>query len=296
VRSTLLATALFFLVSTPALALDKQSSAHGGSLEGPSSGVALSGSLMLGTSLYNPSYAARPDNTGIALLRYAAHADLDLIGSRLSVPLDLNFFTDYRSDGVGKLAPSEFDLITGLTTTWGLPKGAIEGGARIEHDRPVGRDSSAQTYADVRARYLYSVAQYAPGLKSALANGDISGWATFGWFAYNPSYFARPDNTGRALFRYAVHSEISAFDQLIAVGLDATFFTDRYGDNVMKPTELDITPEIVVHIADFDIHLAYETDMPLGRDGLLQRFVYLLGSWSFDAIELAHKKPKERFF
>ena len=60
-------------------------------------------------SLYNPTYAARPDNTGLALFRYAAHFDFDLIGRRLSIPLDLNMFTDRLavSPGAGAGFPQE---------------------------------------------------------------------------------------------------------------------------------------------------------------------------------------------
>ena len=74
-----------------ARALDKQGSAHGGAAAGvEESGVGVSGALMLGVSLKNDSYAARPDNTGLALMRYAAHADVDVIGRKLSFPLDVN--------------------------------------------------------------------------------------------------------------------------------------------------------------------------------------------------------------
>lgn len=67
-------------IAPRAAALDKQGSAHGGSVEGRDSGFDLSGSVLVGTAFYNPSYAARPDNTGLAFMRYGAHADIDLIG------------------------------------------------------------------------------------------------------------------------------------------------------------------------------------------------------------------------
>ena len=133
VVSLLCAAAL--LAAAPARALDKQGSAHGGEIEGATSGFAFGGSASLGVSVYNPTYAARPDNTGLALFRYAAHFDLDLIGRRLSIPLDLNMFTDRTAVGTArKLVPSELDVITGVTSTWRLGPGAIEGGARIEVD------------------------------------------------------------------------------------------------------------------------------------------------------------------
>jgi hypothetical protein len=269
------------LPATPALALDKQGSAHGGSIAGATQGIHVSGALMAGVSLYNPSYAARPDNTGRTLMRYAAHGDLELIGRRLSVPVDLNLFTDRDRDGVRKLGPTELDGIVGLTSTWEVGPGALEVGTRFEHDRPVDRGGASQSYVDVRARYLYSLAAALPGLAPALRDGDVSGWVTLGWFAHNPSYFARPDNTGRALLRYALHAELSLWQDTLSVGLDGTLFSDRRADNPLRPSELDLTPELILRRRDFEVHIAYERDMPLDRSGLVQHFVYLLGVWSF---------------
>ena len=280
-RGRNLTVVLFVLCASRAHALDKQASAHGGGVGGADRGMALSWALTLGAALYNPSYAARPDNTGLALMRYAAHVDGDLIGERLSIPLDLDFFTDRPRSGAAKLAPSEFDLITGLTSTWGIGPSALELGARIEHDLPVDRGDKTQTYVDARARYLYSLAHVFPALGPALRGGDLNGWLTLGWFAYNPSYYARPDNTGRALLRYAAHAQLSLWRELIAVSADATFFTDRQASHKGRPSELDFTPALTAHLGDFDLQLAYERDMPLDRGGLVQQFVYALVSWSF---------------
>jgi hypothetical protein len=281
--------ALTFTAARPARALDKQGSAHGGEVGGEDQGgFHVAGSLIFGSAIYNPTYAARPDNTGRALFRYAAHVDVDLIGRKLSVPLDLNLFTDRERRGVGVAAPSEVDVIGGLTSTWDAGPGAVEVGTRVEHDRPADRGGFTQTYVDARARYLYSLARVAPGVGPALADGDLSGWVTLGWFAFNPTYAARPDNTGKALLRYALHAEASAFGDLVSVGVDGTFFTDRT-TNALRPSELDLTPEIIVRSAPFELHLAYERDMPLDRGGLVQSFVYALGVWSFD---LKREKPR----
>jgi hypothetical protein len=277
------------LAAAPARALDKQGSAHGGGIEGASTGVAFGGAASLGVSPYNPTYAARPDNTGLVLFRYAGHFDFDLVGRRLSIPLDLNMFTDRLAIGFGrKLVPSELDVITGVTSTWRLGPGALEGGARFEIDGTLshgGYDSppasGRQAYADVRARYLYSVAAVAPGIAPMLKGGDIRGWATLGWFAYNQTYFARPNNTGLALFRYAGHVEISTWNDHFAVGLDAIFFTDKQAANVVRPSELDFTPELIGRFSRYEIHLAYERDMPLDQDSLIQQFIYVLASVSF---------------
>lgn len=265
----------------PVSALDKQGSAHGGEVGGQDGGFHVAGSLISGIALYNPTYAARPDNTGRALLRYATHVDVDLVGRKLSIPLDVNLFTDRERRGAGLFAPSEIDLIGGLTSTVDAGPGALEFGARVEHDRPADRGGFSQTYVDARTRYLYSFARLLPGLRPALADGDLSGWVTLGWFAYNPTYAARPDNSGKAFLRYALHTEASAFGDLVSLGVDGTFFTDRT-TNVVRPSELDLTPELIVRSPPFEIHLAYERDMPLDRGGLVQSFVYALGVWNFD--------------
>jgi len=288
--AALLACAVTLLAAAgPARALDKQGSAHGGGIEGATEGFDVSGSASLGVSLYNPTYAARPDNSGLTLFRYAGHADVDLIGRRLSIPIDVNMFTDRTAIGFGrKLVPSELDLILGLTTTWRLGPGALEAGARYEIDTTLdhgGYDappaSGKQKYADVRARYLYSLAAIAPGVGPALRGGDVRGYLTLGWFAINKTYFARPDNTGLALFRYGVHVELATLDDHLGLGLDAVMFTDKQATNVFRPSELDFTPELVARWSRYEVHLAYERDLPVDRDGLIQQFVYLLGMVSF---------------
>ncbi|MFO0661936.1 MAG: hypothetical protein U0165_19195 [Polyangiaceae bacterium] len=277
------------MVST-ATALDHWGSAHGGGIEGADSGFDIEGAVTLGASVYNPSYAARPDNTGLALARYALHADIDLIGRRLSVPVDINLFTDRQRKGFKKLGPTELDVISGLTTTWRLGPGAIELGSRVEHDGPVDQGSFSQTYVDARARYLYSLASVIPSVGDALGEGDISGWLTVGVFAVNPTYAARPDNTGLGLMRYAAHSELSLWKDRVSIGLDATFFSDRKRSGAAKlsPTEIDFTPEIIGRVAPYELHLAYERDMPIDRSGLVQSFVYVLFVYGFDLI---HNEP-----
>jgi hypothetical protein len=283
-RGHLRAGALVVLWASSALGLDKQGSAHGGAVADEDDGAFnVSGAATLGVSLINASYAARPDNTGLALFRYALHSDIDLLGRRLSIPVDVNLFTDRERGGARIFAPSEFDFITGVTTTHALARGAdLEVGTRVENDRPVDRGSFTQTYVDARARLLYSLARAWPSLGHALVDGDISGYATAGWFAFNPSYAARPDNTGLALFRYVGHTELSVGHDHWSVGLDGTFFTDRRASNVFAPSELDLTYEVIGRRSPFEVHVAYERDMPVDRGGLVQSFVYVLAVYDFD--------------
>lgn len=277
------------LVVRPALALDKQGSAHGGQVGGGEKEFNVSGSVMLGASLYNPTYAARPDNTGHALFRYALHLDVDLLGRYLSIPIDVNMFTDRERRRAAIFAPSELDLIAGLTSTHGVSKGLdVEVGARVENDRPVDRGSFQQTYVDARARLLYSAAAISPSLADRLAEGDLNGYLTLGWFAVNPSYAARPDNSGRALLRYAAHSELSVWQRRLGFGVDATFFTDKHKSNVLVPSELDLTGELIGRHEPFELHIAYESDMPLDRGGLSQSILYAIVAYGFDFHEQLH--------
>ncbi len=279
--ATLTAVVVFF-AGRSAMALDKQGSgAHGGAVSGADSGFGFSGAFSLGVALDNPSYAARPDNSGLTLMRYAVHADIDLVGRRLSIPLDINIFSDRLRKGVNKLGPTEFDAIAGITTTWPLGPGALELGVRVEHDSPVDQGSGNQRYVDVRARWLFSLASVTDAGRH-LKDGDVSGWVTLGWFAYNPSYFARPDNTGNALLRYSGHAELSIFSDVLSFAFDGTMFTDREAKRVLQPTELDFTEELIFRKSPWELHIAYEQDHPLDRGGLVQSFVYALVVWGFD--------------
>ena len=269
--------------------LDKQGSAHGGQVGGDAKEFNVSGSAMLGASLYNPTYAARPDNTGLALFRYALHLDVDLLGRFLSIPLDVNMLTDRQRKKFAVFAPSELDLIGGLTSTNGLTKGFdLELGARVERDGPVDRGSYAQTYVDARARLLYSAAAISPAVADGLADGDVSGYATLGWFAVNPTYAARPDNTGRALFRYVAHTELAVWRRQLAVGVDGTFFSDKKASNPLRPSELDVTGELIARYDPLEVHLAYERDMPIDRGGLVQSLLYVIVAYSFDFHDQLH--------
>ena len=291
----------WLIAARPARALDKQGAAHqgsGGSGAADQGGFDLSGGLFLGVLPYNPSYAARPDNSGLALLRAGGHLDVDLIGQRLFIPVDLNIFSDRCTSAV---RPSEVDGIVGVASAWPLLRGSVEVGARAEGDFPVDGaayqrsctpPSSAvrvQSYGDLRARYIFSAASWFPGLARALADGDLSGWLTLGWFAYNPSYAARPDNSGRALLRYAVHLGVSFWRQRLALVADGTMFTSN-GDNEpagapavspIRPTELDTTLELVLRLDPYDLHLGFERDMPLDRGGLVQQMLMVSAGWSF---------------
>ena len=111
---------------------------------------------------------------------------------------------------------------------------------------------------------------------------NVSGAFSLGAALYNPSYAARPDNTGLALFRYVAHTELSVWHDYLSIGVDGTFFSDRRGGNVVAPSELDLTYEVIGRYNPFEVHLAYERDMPIDRGGLVQSFIYALFVYGFD--------------
>jgi hypothetical protein len=112
-----------------------------------------------------------------------------------------------------------------------------------------------------------------------------------GVFAVNPSYAARPDNTGIALFRYAMHLTLHITPRFF-VGFDAVFFTDRERV-IVAPSECDITPELGVSLLPgLDLHIAYERDMPIDRGGLVQQLLLVHVSWDFTLIEPQSDAPQ----
>jgi hypothetical protein len=278
-RGLLLSLALS--LSNSAFALDKQGASHGSAGQAAADEPGVSGSLLLGIALNNTSYAARPDNTGLALMRYAAHADIDIVGRKLSVPIDINMFSDSTRKGALVFAPTEGDVILGLTSAWQARAGTMELGLRGEHDRPLDRSGYSQTYVDFRSRWIWDASDWFSSLKDTLADGTIRGYLTLGTFLYNPTYAARPDNTGLALFRYAFHGEVSLWKNRLAFAIDTTFFTDRTRRH-FQPTELDFTPELIGRYDLWELHLAYERDMPLDRSGQIQQFVYMTLGYSFE--------------
>ena len=70
-------------------------------------------------------------------------------------------------------------------------------------------------------------------------------------------------------------------------------FTDRES-NPIRPSELDVTPEIIVHVAPFEFHVAYERDLPLDDGNFTQTYVYALAAWSFDLRDAAEQPLESR--
>ncbi len=267
------------LISPSARALNKQGlSAPVDTTEREGSAIAptLSGYVFGGALVYNPTYAARPDNTGLALFREGAHVDLDLYGKRLTVTYDANVFSDRASSSSPR--PSEHDHIVGLVSR----HGDLELGAHYETDRPADRPGDVQQYVDVHTRVYYDLARALPGLGRALPRQGLAGFFTLAGFAYNPTYAARPDLSGLALLRLVGHAELDLYRPWLTFSVDLNFFTDRLAHHGAVPSELDTTLGLALHLKSFDVSIVAENDRPLDRAGLSQSYVSTLLTYRFD--------------
>jgi hypothetical protein len=283
-------------------ALQVYQNPHEGEPEDPKDedeSVNVSGNALVGYSFYNPSYGARPDNSGFALARYATHLDIDVPTNQnnwnLSFPIDANMFTDRLSSGLNILRPSELDLFGGITETHSFTKGSkFEIGIHAEEDRPLSSATSYETSAcqpkcgfsqfdsDIRARYTYSLGGIFPKLKEDLSDGDIKGSFAVGYDWFNPSNPSRPDNSGRELFAYDMQTTFLVWHNRLGIKVQTTLLTDKWASNILSPTELDFTYGFVVKTNKFTTTVAYERDMPLDNNSLTQDFAYLTFTYDFD--------------
>ena len=190
------------------------------------------GYLLTGAFAKNPSFAARPDNSGLVGLRHMLHLETDLYKQYLTFYTDQNFFSD-RTNGWIEL--SEWDstyAFTGVVDhfSWRL---------QYERDAPIDRRGIKQAYADGLITAKLQSAQDMAWWRKLLPNQSLTIYGGAGWLFHNSNYFARPDNTGRALFRYVAHADLDLYKNKVVLYGDVNFFTDRDGGNQAKPTELD---------------------------------------------------------
>jgi hypothetical protein len=232
----------------------------------------------------NPTFAARPDNTGLVGLRHMLHLETDLYKQYLTFYTDQNFFSD-RTQGWIKL--TEWDGTVALT-------GLIDHlGWRIQYERdaPLDRNGTKQIYADGLATARFQAAQDSSWWRATFPNQNLTAYAGAGWLFHNSNYFARPDNTGRALFRYVAHADLDLYKNKVVLYGDMNFFTDREAGNKLNPTELDWIVGLALRVRDdTELSLYREQDQPLDKPGLVQKYVAVQLRYSFDVAKGFWKK------
>ncbi len=276
-------------VAAPTWALNKQGARATDESESDPL-LELSGYLFGGGFVFNPTYAARPGNSGLAALRFGLHLDADLFHRWITLSYDENTFTDAQDNPV---VPSEHDHIVGLLSTVRLPRNlSLTFAVHFEHDAP-GREASA-AYQAAHPGYQVGYSQsYVDGYaRISFERGPLTLFAALGGFLWNPSYAARPDNSGIAVFRYVLHGEYAPV-RWLALRLDLNSFSDR-DEGWVVPTELDVVSTVALRWRGFELRLDGEADLNLGSypaggphppsptRGLNQFYLATLLQWNFD--------------
>ena len=235
------------------------------------------GYLLAAPFVSNPTFAARPDNTGLVGMRYMAHLEMDLYKQYLTFYTDQNFFSD-RTNGWIEL--SEWDMtyaLTGLVGRWGWR-------IQYERDAPIDKSGLKQAYADALATGNLHAAEDFSWWRKYFPHQNLNAYAGFGWLFHNSSYFARPDNTGRALFRYVAHVDLDLYKNKLVLYGDTNFFTDRELSNKLKPTELDWIVGLAFRFKDnYEVSVYREQDLSLDKPGtLIQEYWAVQLRFAFD--------------
>ena len=226
--------------------------------------------------LSNPTFAARPDNTGLVGLRHMLHLETDLYKQYLTFYTDQNFFSDRTK---GWITLSEWDgtyAFTGLIDRWGWR-------LQYERDAPLDKSGLIQAYADALLTSRFQATKDLSWWNSVFPYQNLTAYAGAGWLFHNSHYFARPDNTGSALLRYVAHADLDLYKNRIVLYGDLNFFTDRDAGNTLNPTELDWIIGLAVRFReDMELSLYREQDQPLDKPGLVQKYWAVQFRYSFD--------------
>lgn len=233
------------------------------------------GYFLTGAFVKNPTFAARPDNTGLVGMRHMLHLETDLYKQYLTFYTDQNFFSD-RTDGWIKL--SEWDgtfAFTGVLDrfNWRL---------QYERDAPLDRRGLKQAYADALVTARFQAIQDSTWWRRTFPHQNFTAYAGAGWLFHNSQYFARPNNTGRALFRYVAHADFDLYKNKIVLYGDMNFFTDREASQTLNPSELDWIVGIAVRWQDMELAFYREEDRPLDQSGLVQKYFAVQLRFAFD--------------
>ncbi len=211
----------------------------------------------------NPTFAARPDNSGLVGLRHMLHLETDLYKQYLTFYTDQNFFSDQTK---GWITLSEWDgtyAFTGLIDRWGWR-------LQYERDAPLDKSGIVQAYADALLTARFQATEDLSWWQRTFPNQNLTAYAGPGWLFHNSNYFARPDNTGRALFRYVAHFDADLYKNMVVFFGDFNVFTDRELSNQLKPTELDWIVGLAVRFKEaYEVSVYREQDRALDRPGTL---------------------------
>ncbi len=246
----------------PALEADKEEEASNGREEEES---LLGGYFLSSAFVSNPTFTARPDNTGLVGLRHMLHLETDLYKQYLTFYTDQNFFSDRETVWIQLSEWDDTYGLTGLVGHWGWR-------IQYERDKPLDRSGLQQIYADGLVTYRVKAEQDWAWWKRLLPNQNLTAYAGPGWLFFNKDYFARPDNTGLALFRYVAHFDLDLYQERVILFGDVNMFTDRTAGSKIRPSELDWILGLALRWRNYEVSVYQESDQPLDRGGLVQKY------------------------
>jgi len=128
------------------------------------------GYLLTGVFARNPTFAARPDNSGLVGLRHMLHLETDLYKQYLTFYTDQNLFSD-RTNGWIEL--SEWDDTYALTGV----AGHIGWRLQYERDAPLDRLGLIQSYADGVVTAKFQAVRDLPAWGRLLPNQNLTVYA-----------------------------------------------------------------------------------------------------------------------
>jgi hypothetical protein len=235
----------------------------------------LGGYLLTAPFVSNPSFTARPNNTGRVGMRYMVHLETDLYKQYLTFYTDQNFFSDRDN---GWIILTEWDdtyALTGIVDHFGWR-------VQYERDKPLDQSGLQQIYADTLVTYRFEAEHDWEWFRKQFPNQNLTAYAGPGWLFFNHQYFARPDNTGSALYRYVAHFDLDLYQNRVILYGDTNMFTDRTNGHSIRPSELDWILGLAVRWKTWELSVYREQDRPLDRSGFIQEYYAVQLRYAFD--------------
>jgi hypothetical protein len=235
----------------------------------------LGGYFLTAPFVSNPSFTARPNNTGLVGMRHMLHLETDLYKQYLTFYTDQNFFSDRKK---GWITLTEWDdtyALTGIVDhfSWRV---------QYERDKPLDQSGLQQIYADMLVTARFEAEDDWQWFHAKFPKQNLTAYAGPGWLFFNRNYFARPDNTGLALYRYVAHFDFDVYEDRVIFYGDANMFTDRTNGRAIRPSELDWILGLAVRWKDLELSVYREQDRPLDRSGFIQEYYAVQLRYAFD--------------
>jgi len=127
-----------------------------------------------------------------------------------------------------------------------------------------------------------------PALDNATSRGAeeslFAGYFLTSVFATNPTFAARPDNTGLVGLRHMLHLETDLYKQYLTFYTDQNFFSDRT-NGWIELSEWDGTYALTGVLGHLNWRLQYERDIPIDRKGITQEYADGLVTTKFQAVQ-----------